>query len=68
MAFDPVPPLDRARVAVVHYWMEGFTGGEKVVHEILKIFPQADIFVLVHDPKVSAEVVAGHKLTASCRP
>ena len=42
------------RVALVHYWLLGHRGGEKVLEAICRIFPQADIFTLFYDPaKVS---------------
>ena len=38
------------RVAVVHDWLTGMRGGERVLEEILVIFPQAEIFTLIHLP------------------
>jgi len=35
------------RVAIVHYWFMGRTGGERVVEALADIFPQADLFTLV---------------------
>jgi len=40
----PAAPL---RVAVVHEWLVNHAGSEKVVEEILKIYPQADLFAVV---------------------
>lgn len=40
----PATPL---RVAVVHEWLVNHAGSEKVVEEILKIYPQADLFAVV---------------------
>src|SRR5262245_51280749 len=39
------------RVAIVHYWLVSMRGGEKVVEELCRMFPQADIFTLVCDPE-----------------
>jgi glycosyltransferase involved in cell wall biosynthesis len=39
-----------ARVALVHYWLLGSRGGEKVLEAICRIFPDADIFTLFYDP------------------
>jgi hypothetical protein len=36
------------RVALVHDWLTGMRGGEKVLEAIAEIHPQADIFTLVH--------------------
>ena len=53
------------RIAIVHYWIVGVAGGEKVVQSILKLYPQADIFTLLYDPQVSKAVVGDRKITAS---
>jgi glycosyltransferase involved in cell wall biosynthesis len=37
------------KVAIVHYWLVTMRGGEKVLEELCKLFPQADIFTLVCD-------------------
>jgi len=37
------------KVAIVHYWLVTMRGGEKVVEELCKLFPEADIFTLVCD-------------------
>jgi glycosyltransferase involved in cell wall biosynthesis len=36
------------KVALVHDWLTGMRGGEKVLEAIAESFPQADIFTLVH--------------------
>ncbi len=41
------PPPAPFRVAVVHEWLVNHAGSEKVVEEILKIYPQADLFAVV---------------------
>lgn len=38
------------RVAIVHYWLVGMRGGERVLEEICRMFPDADIFTHVYDP------------------
>lgn len=40
--------LSRLRVAVVHDWLTGMRGGEKVLEAILSIVPQAEVFTLFH--------------------
>ena len=37
------------RVAIVHYWLVGMRGGEKVVEALCTMFPEADIFTHVVD-------------------
>ncbi len=36
------------KVALVHDWLTGMRGGEKVLEAIAEIYPDADIFTLVH--------------------
>ncbi|HEY6827290.1 MAG TPA: hypothetical protein VI259_10545, partial [Gemmatimonadaceae bacterium] len=35
------------KIAVVHDWLDTWRGGEKVLAEILGIYPDADLFALV---------------------
>ena len=36
------------RVAIVHDWLTGMRGGEKVLEALLGLFPQAELYTLVH--------------------
>jgi glycosyltransferase involved in cell wall biosynthesis len=38
------------RVALVHDWVTGLRGGERVLDELAQIFPDADLYTLVHVP------------------
>lgn len=38
------------RVALIHDWLTGLRGGERVLDELLGIWPDADVFTLVHVP------------------
>lgn len=46
----------RPRIAVVHEWLLDYAGSERVLGEILGIFPHADLFALVDSP--DAELAA----------
>jgi glycosyltransferase involved in cell wall biosynthesis len=39
------------RVAIVHYWLLGMRGGEKVVESLCRMAPHADVFTLFYDPE-----------------
>ena len=39
--------LPHVRVAVVHDWLVSYAGAERVTTEILRLFPQADLFAVV---------------------
>ena len=53
------------RCAIVHYWLLGMRGGEKVVEELCRILPQPDIFTLFYDPDRVSPFIRSHKVTAS---
>ena len=44
-------PLAETRVAIVFEWFQKFGGVERVVEEIRRAFPEAELFALVHDPE-----------------
>jgi hypothetical protein len=54
---SPMP----ARVAVVHDWLLDFAGSERVLAEILRCFPQADLFALVDHMRDDDRVLLGQK-------
>ncbi|HSW12141.1 MAG TPA: glycosyltransferase [Solimonas sp.] len=37
------------KVAIVHYWFTNWRGGERVVEELLRLYPQADVYCHVAD-------------------
>ncbi len=41
--------LENARVAIVHEWLVIYGGSERVVVDILRAFPQADLFAIAYD-------------------
>lgn len=41
--------FSKLKVAIVHDWLVGLGGGERVVESLSKIFPQADIYTSVYD-------------------
>lgn len=53
------------RVALVHYWLLGMRGGEKVLEAICRVFPGADIFTLFYDPAAVSPLIRSHTVRAS---
>jgi glycosyltransferase involved in cell wall biosynthesis len=53
------------RVAIVHYWLLGMRGGEKVVESLCRMLPDADLFTLFYDPDAVSETIRSRKVTAS---
>jgi len=53
------------RVALVHFWLLGTRGGEKVLEGLCRIFPDADIFTLFYEPDSVAPLIRSKNVTAS---
>ena len=51
------------RVAIVHYWLVGMRGGEKVVEALCEMFPEADVFTHVYDASAISETIKKHQIT-----
>lgn len=57
------PASRQPRIAIVHDWLTGMRGGERVLEELLELYPAADLFALLHvpgsvSPAIEARVVA----------
>jgi glycosyltransferase involved in cell wall biosynthesis len=67
MAVTMTPALaDRfPRASVVHDWLTIPGGSEKVVLELLKLLPGADVYTSVYAPENWGSAFAGHRVTAS---
>jgi glycosyltransferase involved in cell wall biosynthesis len=50
------------KVAIIHYWLVGMRGGEKVLEALCEMYPQADIFTHVYDPKMVSEKIRRHRI------
>ncbi len=50
------------RIAIVHYWLVGMRGGEKVLEELCRLYPQAVIFTHVFDPARTSELIKRHEI------
>ena len=50
------------KVAIVHYWLVTMRGGEKVLEELCKLFPEADIYTNVYNPDKISDTIKSHKV------
>ncbi len=50
------------RTALIHYWLVKMRGGEKVLAELCKLFPNADIFTHVYDPSSISPAILKHPI------
>ena len=53
------------KVAIVHYWLVNMRGGEKVIEALLEMFPEADIYTHVYNPKAMSELINSHRVFTS---
>ena len=57
--------LNNKKIALVHYWLTGMRGGEKVVQSICNLYPDMDIFTLVYDEAKIVESIKKHNINTS---
>ncbi len=61
-----MPDLSHVKVAVVHEWLDTYSGSERVVEQILHCFPQAAVFAVVDFmPAVQRRFLRGRSVTTS---
>ncbi|HEX2162606.1 MAG TPA: glycosyltransferase [Thermoanaerobaculia bacterium] len=66
-AAPPAPPAPppAPRTALVHDWLTGLRGGEKVLEEVCALFPGAPIHTLFHFPGSVGERLEAHPIVTS---
>ena len=50
------------RTAIIHYWLVGMRGGERVLERLIRLFPRADIFTHVYDPGAVSDTIRGREV------
>ena len=53
------------RVALVHDWLTGLRGGERVLEALCQMYPDAEIFTLVHEPFACGPLIERHRIHTS---
>lgn len=53
------------KVAIVHYWLVGMRGGEKVLESLCRLYPDADIFTHVYNPAAVSATIKAHRVQTS---
>lgn len=53
------------RLAIVHDWLTGMRGGEKVLEAVCAIYPEADLFTLLHVPGSVSAAIERHRIHTS---
>jgi glycosyltransferase involved in cell wall biosynthesis len=53
------------KTALLHHWLNGMRGGEKVFEIFCDLYPDADVFTLFYSPDLVSERIKSHKVTSS---
>jgi glycosyltransferase involved in cell wall biosynthesis len=53
------------RVALIHDWLNGMRGAEKVLEALCELFPDAVIFTLFYEPDKVSKRISSHEVRAS---
>jgi len=53
------------RIAIVHDWLVGMRGGEKCLEVLCAMYPEADIFTLLHNREEISATINKHKVVPS---
>lgn len=53
------------KVALVHYWLVTWRGGEQVLQALCNMFPAADVFTHVFCPETCGPPLAGHRISTT---
>src|SRR5512139_4132159 len=62
---SPDRPGAAPRVALIHDWLNGMRGGEKVLEALCELFPKAVIFTLFYQPEKVSERIRRHEVRVS---
>ena len=57
--------IAKARVAIIHDWLTGMRGAERCLEVFCELFPQADLFTLLHVPGSVSATIESMKVTTS---
>ena len=60
-----MPGTESMRVALVHDWLTGMRGGERVLEALLELFPRAEIFTLIHRPESVSSLIESRTIHTS---
>jgi len=50
------------KTAIIHYWLVGMRGGERVLEQLCRLFPEADIYTHVYAPDRISDVITRHNI------
>ncbi|GHV82277.1 glycosyl transferase [Spirochaetia bacterium] len=53
------------KVAIIHYWLVNMRGGEKMLEALLELYPEADIYTHVYNPRAVSPLINSHRIYTS---
>jgi glycosyltransferase involved in cell wall biosynthesis len=53
------------KTAIIHYWLVNMRGGEKMLEALLEMFPDADIYTHVYNPKAVSSLIKDRRVITS---
>lgn len=53
------------KTAIIHYWLVNMRGGEKMLEALLEMYPDADIYTHVYNPKAVSALINGKRIFTS---
>ena len=60
-----IASLEGSKVALVHDWLNGMRGGEKCLEVLCELFPDADLFTLIHEKGQLSKIIESMKISTS---
>jgi hypothetical protein len=59
------PLLKGLKVALVHDWLTGMRGGEKCLEVLCELFPEADLYSLIHQKGELSQTIEAMPISTS---
>ena len=56
------PFMKGCKVALVHDWLNGMRGGEKCLEVICELFPDADLYTLIHKKGGLSDIIESMRI------
>jgi glycosyltransferase involved in cell wall biosynthesis len=53
------------KVVLLHDWLTGFRGGERVLEAFCEMYPEAPIYTLIHSPNSTCDIIESKKIHTS---
>ena len=53
------------KIAIIHDWLTGMRGGEKCLEVFCRLYPEADLFTLLHIPGRVSPIIENRKIHTS---